>query len=54
MTREEEKALWNLYIGCRKNAKVCGKRVKHWLTIDGDNDILLEGETVYRTVVIKG
>ena len=48
MTREEEHALWNTAMDDRV---ICGKKVKHWLTDDGHNSILLEGETSYREVV---
>lgn len=49
MTREEEEALWNTEADLQS---VCGKPVKHWLAYDGQNEILLLGETTYRSVVI--
>lgn len=49
MTREEEDALWN---APRNERTVCGRKVAHWFTDDGNNDILLDGETSYRAVII--
>jgi len=47
MTRAEERELWNTP---RTKRRVCGMRVVHWLTDDGNNEMLLEGETVYRHI----
>jgi hypothetical protein len=44
MTKTEEYILWNTPA---EERTVLGKKVKHWLTDDGNNDILLEGETTY-------
>ena len=49
MTRDEEDALWNTP---RNERTVCGRKVAHWFTDDGNNDILLDGETSYRAVII--
>lgn len=53
MTREEESDLWTAW-GTGQEPTVEGKRIDNWDRNDGDNDILLEGENVYRMIVRKG
>ncbi len=49
MTRKESNSLWNTSLNERF---INGIKVKDWNTDDGNNDILLEGETAYRVVAI--
>jgi hypothetical protein len=49
MTREEESCLWN----GNPRPLVEGKKIEHWHASDGSTEILLEGETMYRVIVIK-
>lgn len=49
MTSEEHRALW--YTD-KENRVVLGKKVQHWLTDDGNDEMLLEGETTYYPIVI--
>lgn len=51
MSQEEENQLWFTPMSERV---VLGKKVLMWHTSDGDNDILLEGETIFRKVLITG
>jgi hypothetical protein len=48
--KEEDELYWHMPYQQRF---VCGKKVIRWNTDDGNNLMLLEGETVYRQVVIK-
>ncbi len=50
MSKEEHNLLWHsaLY-----DTKICGKQLVSWITNDGCNEMLLEGETIYRAVIIK-
>lgn len=49
MTREEHFKLWE---SVSENQHICGKKLIHWLTDDGCDEMLLEGETSYRRVII--
>ena len=44
MTRDEEDALWDA--AQKTRPLVCGRPLRHWDTHDGQNVMLLEGETV--------
>jgi hypothetical protein len=50
MTREEQSKLWDTPA---EERKVLGRKVLHWLTDDGINDIRLEGDCFYRPVIIS-
>ena len=45
LTVEEENELWD------NPQKRKEYKIQHWLTCDGNNDILFEGETEYRVIV---
>lgn len=48
MTVTEERTLWKTEW---KDRRVLGKRVQDWMTADGHNEILLDGEDTYLPVV---
>lgn len=46
---QEEDRMWRNY----HKHKIAGKRILHWETSDGKNQLLLEGEKTYRLVIIN-
>lgn len=55
LTKAEESELWEAYRDFKCGIPPCptieGKRITMWHTDDGENQILLEGESVFRQVV---
>ena len=50
MTWQEEQSLWESK-SLGYDIFVDGKKVIHWNTSDGNNEMLLDGETIFRTIV---
>lgn len=50
VTKQEQHELWEA-LKTNPEQIICGKKLRHWNTNDGNNEMLLEGEDFYRAVV---